>query len=230
MSVVFDTLSYMSELDSINLWVYKKLKPYLGKRILEAGCGNGNLTYYLQDRELIIALDNDDKMLNEFKVRFSRNHNLRVVKCDLEDPAVEGLVKYNIDTIICINTLEHLQNDLATLNNFNTILKEGNLILLVPTFQVLYSTLDKAAGHYRRYNLKAITDKVEKCNFIVTKKMYSNFFGILGWFLNGKILKKERLSRRLLWLFNFLMPILAIVEKWIGPPIGLSLTLICRKK
>ncbi len=230
MNVVFETLSYMSKLDRMNFWFYKKVRPYLGKRILEAGCGNGNFPSWILDQELVIALDNDEVMLNEMKTRFFECPSLKISKYDLADSKIKELAAHNIDTIICINTLEHINDDVAALRNFNSILNNGNLILIVPAFSFLFSSLDKAAGHYRRYSLKELTEKINKSGFAITKNMYANFFGIIGWFLNGKILKRERLSKVLLSFFDFLTPAFEVFEKLTGPPIGLSIILVCKKR
>ncbi|MDD5680401.1 MAG: class I SAM-dependent methyltransferase [Candidatus Omnitrophica bacterium] len=228
--VVFDTLTFMSRLEHLKSWFYKKIKPYLGNRILEAGCGTGNLTSYLLDKQLVVAVDNDSEMLDECRKRFSQGQNIRFTKYSLTDPSIIKLSENNLDTIVCINTLEHIEDDAAALKNFRSILvKGGTLILLVPAFQRLFCSLDKAAGHYRRYGMEEISEKAERCGFSVEKKMYFNFFGVIGWFFNGKILKKEKISTRLLWLFDLLVPLLDFFENLIGPPIGLSIILICRK-
>lgn len=229
MNVVLDTLSYMSKLDRINDLVYKKIKPYLGKRILEAGCGNGNLTSFLLDRDLVIAVDNDEAMLEEAKKRFSQYRNIKFGKYDLADSGIKEVTAYDIDTIICVNTLEHIRDDGMVLDNFNSILKNGNLIIIAPAFKFLFCPLDKAAGHFRRYNLKELSAKVERCGFTVSRNMYANFFGIMGWFFNGKLLRRERLSKGLLSLFNFFIPLFELFEETVYLPAGLSIILVCRK-
>lgn len=230
MSVIIDTLSYMSKLDRMNQLLYKKVEPYLGRRILEAGCGNGNLTSRLLDRELVLAVDNDEALLGELRKRFSQCSNLKVDKYDLADLEIRKFLTYGIDTIICCNTLEHIKDDDAALGNFNALLQQGNLIIIVPAFKFLYCSLDRGFGHYRRYALKALSERVQKLGFTVTKSMYANFFGIAGWLFNGKILRRERLSKGLLSLFNFLTPLFELFERLTGPPIGLSIILICSKK
>lgn len=229
--VVFDTLAFMSRLERMNAWFYKKVSPYIGNRILEAGCGNGNLTASLLRKEFVLAVDYDNDMLDECRSRFAKNTNVAFLRGDLTDKSITGLAKNNLDTVICINTLEHIEDDTGALKNLHDILSgQGTLILLVPAFQSLYCSLDKAAGHYRRYGLREISEKIEKCGFVIKKKMYFNFFGIMGWFLNGKILRKERISTGLLQLFDFLTPLLNILEDLMGPPVGLSIILICGKK
>ncbi|MFA5339148.1 MAG: class I SAM-dependent methyltransferase [Candidatus Omnitrophota bacterium] len=229
--VVFDTLTFMSRLERLKSWFYKKIEPYLGERILEAGCGTGNLTSYLSGKQLVLAVDNDSDMLDECRSRFSDNPNVKFLRYDLTDPSITKLSENNLDTVVCVNTLEHIKDDEAVLRNFNSVLSEGGtLILLVPAFQSLYCSLDRAAGHYRRYSLPEVSEKIEKCGFTVDKKMYFNFFGLIGWFFNGKVLKKEKISTRLLRMFNFLTPLLDFFENLIGPPIGLSIILVCRKR
>lgn len=229
MKVVIDTLSFMAKLDKMNTWFYARIKPYLGERILEAGCGNGNLISYLLDRELVVALDNDEAMLEEFNKRFSSYANVKVFKSDLEHLKVEEFIKLNLTSIVCINTLEHLKDETLALKSFNKIIRYGNLITLIPAIPWLYCPLDEAAGHYRRYKMNDIVEKLKNSGFDIIKKEYFNFFGIIGWVLNGKILRRKQLSQKLLGLFDLLTPFFNLVEKLIGPPIGLSMIVVCRK-
>jgi len=178
---------------------------------------------------MVVAVDNNPLMLDAFEKRYGSNERVRAIKASLDDLPKKDLLNLKLDTVICLNTLEHIKDDIEVLSNFNYILSKGHLILLVPVFQKLYCPLDKAAGHYRRYQLKEISEKVESCGFEIQKKMYFNLFGILGWIVNGKILKKERLSNKLLSLFNSFLPFFNFLEKLVGPPFGLSIILICRK-
>ena len=229
MSVVFNTLTHMSKLDRLNSWVYNEISPYIGNRVLEAGCGYLPYISHLVDKEVVAAVDNNPLMLDALKKRRGFNVNVRAIEASLDDLPKKDLLNLKLDTIICLNTLEHIKDDIEVLRNFNSILSKGHLVLLVPAFEKLYCSLDKAAGHYRRYQLKEISEKVESCGFEIQKKMYFNLFGILGWIVNGKILKKERLSNKLLSLFNSFLPFFNFLEKLVGPPFGLSIILICRK-
>jgi SAM-dependent methyltransferase len=219
----------MSKLDRLNSWVYNEITPYICNRVLEAVCGNGNLISHLADKEVVVAVDNNPLMLDAFEKRHGFNGKVRAIKASLDDLPKKDLLNLKLDTVICLNTLEHIKEDIEVLKNFNSILTKGHLIRLVQAFRKLYCPQDKAAGHYRRYQLKEISEKVESCGFEIQKKMYFNLFGILGWIVNGKILKKERLSNKLLSLFNSFLPFFNFLEKLVGPPFGLSIILICRK-
>jgi SAM-dependent methyltransferase len=230
MSIMLDTLNHMAKLDRINDLVFCKIRKSLGSRIVEAGCGNGNLTAQMLDKELVVAIDNDEAMLQTLRSRFGGNENVTISNVDLAGPDFRKFRSYKPDTILCMNTLEHIRDDKAVLDNFNAILDSGTLIIIVPAFQFLFSPIDKAAGHYRRYNMTELALKAEGAGFTVSRKMYANLFGIAGWLVNGKILRRDRLSKGLLSLFDFMIPFFEMVEGLTGPPVGLSIIMICEKK
>ncbi len=229
--MVRDSLNKLSRMNKLNQWLFKTIEPFIGNRILEAGCGNGNITSFLNDRELVIAVDNDMKMIEDITKRLSKYKNLKFMKFDITNDELVNSIKNNkIDTILCLNTLEHIENDIAVLNNFYHILEDkGKLVLLVPSIKYLYSSLDKIAGHFRRYSKKEIINKLRKSNFFILHINYFNIFGTLGWFFQGKILKRKELSYSLLNLFDNFVNIFIIFEKILRLPIGLSLIAVCQK-
>jgi 2-polyprenyl-3-methyl-5-hydroxy-6-metoxy-1,4-benzoquinol methylase len=231
MQVVRGTLRVMADLENTNAWFFDKIQPYLGDRVLEAGCGTGNMTAFLLRQGLVVAVDNDAQCLEEVKSRFGNHKNLQLLHTSLEDGLVGKAAQYGVNTVICVNTLEHIQDDERVLKNFHVLLPEhGRLILLVPTIKQLFGPLDREAGHYRRYARRELTEKLQKNGFDVLHTFYHNFFGILGWFVTGKVLRRGRLSPTSLVLFDRLVPFMQIVERVMGPPIGLSIVLVCRKK
>ena len=69
-------------------------------------------------------------------------------RCRPRGPRVE-----RIDTIVCLNVLEHIEDDRATLADFSRVLPPGgHLALLVPAMPALYGTLDEHLHHFRRYD------------------------------------------------------------------------------
>lgn len=229
--MVRDSLAKISRMHRLNKSLYKTIEPFLGKRILEAGCGNGNIASFLKNKELVVAVDNDEQMLSMFKERLSGNENFKIIKFDLANRQITSFLRdEKIDTVVCINTLEHIENDLVVLNNFYEILEEnGKLILLIPALKFLYSSLDEAAGHFRRYNKKEITYKLNKTNFSVEYTSHFNLFGIIGWFLQGKVFRKRELSGNMLNLFDSFTKAFILIEKIFKIPMGLSLLIICKK-
>ena len=56
---------------------------------------------------------------------------------------MEDLRGERLDSIVCLNVLEHIEDDRTTLQNFASVLSPGgHLVLLVPALEALYGTLD----------------------------------------------------------------------------------------
>ena len=135
----------------------------------------------------------------------------------------------SVDSILCSNVLEHIEDDHAALRNMHAALKpEGRLVLVVPAGRWLYGSLDKVLGHCRRYTESAITDQLRAEGFEVEKAFSMNKPGVLGWWLNGKVLRKKTLGKLQMKVFNTLVPVFKLVDPLL-PWTGLSLVVVARK-
>ena len=83
-----DILHALAAAPRFNRWMADTIAPYTGRRILEIGAGIGNLTRMLAPRRAAyVAGDIDGEHLARLKTRFQHRPNLRVVHCDLANPA-----------------------------------------------------------------------------------------------------------------------------------------------
>ena len=65
-----------------------------------------------------------------------------------------------MDSVICLNVLEHVEDDMLGLRNIHSVLKPGGrAIMLVPHGQEIFGTLDVALGHFRRYSHAELQDQ-----------------------------------------------------------------------
>jgi SAM-dependent methyltransferase len=130
-----------------------------------------------------------------------------------------------------LNVLEHIEADGRALRNMRELLSDGGkLVLLVPAGPYLFGTLDKAIGHYRRYDERGLRSLVANAGFRVDQVRPFNFFGIPGWFLASRVLKRRMPPRGLLGLFNLLAPMFILIEENLRPPLGQSLICIATKE
>ena len=213
-----------------NYWIYTTIASFVGKRILDVGCGLGNITQYLLDRESIVGIDILDSFVAEMGKRFSSYPNFKIIKGTITDKNVLRLKEMNFDTIICLNVLEHIENDRQALRNmFELLPHNGRLILLTPAIKFLYGTMDAADGHYRRYTKRELRVKLKNSGFIVKKQFYMNLLGILGWYLNGKILRKRFIPVKGYAVYDKFVWFLSKFERIFTPPIGLSIITGCIK-
>ena len=68
--------------------------------------------------------------------------------------------------------------------------KNGHLIILVPAHNELYSKLDKAVGHFKRYD-KKFFEKLNLKNNEIKKFIFLDSMGYLLYFLNKFFFKDE---------------------------------------
>ena len=231
MREAIENLNIMANATNYNRWLFNKIEPYLGKRILEVGCGIGNMTELLlagRNTKLVVGIDNSPECLDIINHRLSKYKQFQSFFHDLSSEEIISLKKYNFDTIVCINVLEHVKNDLKVLENIVKL--DGVLILLIPALQKLYGTIDIIDGHFRRYDKKDLEEKLMRSGWKIYKGSYLNLLGIPVWFLHGKILKKSiHPPKQISFLDKFIF-LEILLEKIVSLPIGLSLLYICRRK
>src|SRR5262249_23578776 len=136
-----------------NRWLVRQLTPYVGRRVLEAGAGIGNLSEFFLDRERLVCSDIEQFYIERLRQRFGHLSNLSFRDLDLSQMEnCSDLRQARLDTVICINVLEHIEDDAKVLRNFYQLLQPGgHALLLVPTDPRLYTGVDRALGHFRRY-------------------------------------------------------------------------------
>ncbi|HOE11672.1 MAG TPA: class I SAM-dependent methyltransferase [bacterium] len=214
----------------MNEWMWSRIEPWVGDRILEAGCGNGNITEFLLKREFVLSVDINPTNLQALQERFRDHENLSVLNLDLTDPALKDCAACRFDTVVCLNVLEHIERHETVLRSFHEILQpDGLLVLLVPAYPWLFGTLDSALGHVRRYGKSELKRLLEQAGFRITYHSYLNMMGILGWWLNGKLLKRNLLPSAQLDLYEGFVPVFRFLEQITGHCMGLSHIIIGAK-
>lgn len=224
------TLNQLAELDRYNHWIYEQIAGAIGPRVLEVGSGTGNITQFLcANGGQVVATDVVPSYRSGLQRMFAASANVQVGQFDLNAPAPAEFVAEPFDTVICLNVLEHIEDDLFALGQMRDTLKPGGkLVLLVPAHQLLYGEFDRAVGHFRRYERRELLDKLERAGFAVHKMKFFSLLATLPWLVNGRIFKRDYLPTGQANLANRLVPLLKL-EKLIGPPCGLSLIAIAQK-
>jgi hypothetical protein len=89
-----------------------------------------------------------------------------------------GIKQGTLPAIGLFDVVEHIADDLQFLKQVHSALADnGYVFITVPAFGFLWSNEDVDAGHYRRYDLKAIKRVLEKANFTIAYATY--IFSIL---------------------------------------------------
>jgi glycosyltransferase involved in cell wall biosynthesis len=213
----------------LNRWMAEAVEPHAGWRVLEIGAGIGNITQWLLPRDLYLASD-----INPHYLSYLRNFGLgkpylEIAKVDLDAAADFVPLAGRFDTVVCLNVLEHITDPLGGLRNIHGALAPGGkLLLYVPQGPGRFSSLDEVLGHRCRYTRETLSAELAASGFEIESMKDFNRFGVLGWWLNGKVLKRRHFSRMQLKIFDLLTPLLRRVDGWF-PWSGLGLMVVARK-
>ena len=220
-----------AESGAYNRWIVDELKPFVGRRVLDVGCGTGNILEFFLDRERAIGIDIGREFIDIARDRFGDRPGFSAEVVDIADPAaLEHLGVERIDTIICVNVLEHIEHDGAALRNMNRLLVPGGrVVLFVPALSFLHGTMDEVDGHYRRYTKRTLRAVLTDAGFGVEEAHYMNLPGSIAWFVDGKILRKRFVPASHDGFFQKIVPRIAAVERKVRPPFGLSLLMVGRR-
>lgn len=205
-------------------WQARAFFPYMGERILEIGSGIGQISRLLPKRGHLTVSDRDEAFLDELVVAFAGNELVTVARCDPENDAdFPPLAALEHDTVVCLNVLEKIEDDLAALRRMRSLLPVGGrLLLLTAQHPKLYGTLDEAAGHKRRYTRPELRGKLAEAGFAVQVCRGFNGFTPPGWWLKSVALKRRDYGRVSLKIFNTLVPLLGPLDR-INPLPGQSI-------
>jgi len=216
-------------------WTYEWIRPYLRGRILDVGGGTGNHLAFLQSAD-IVSIDLSSDAVVELRARHRERPNWRFEVGDIADPVlVVRLGRSSFDTVLSCNVFEHIPRDDLAFRHAAQLLKPGgHLVLLIPAHQRLYGSMDRLAGHFRRYSREDAARKLVGAGLERVALRYVNLVGALGWFVNNRLISHRELSsssiNRQIHVFDrVLIPLLRRLEGERPMPFGQSLVCVGRK-
>lgn len=215
-------------------WQLEQFTPYLGRRILEVGCGIGGIIEQLRPRELICGLDVDPDVLACAAARFADRPECRFKLLDLAgsaDSEVDELRQFRFDTIVCFNTLEHIVDERSVLERMREIVEpDGVVALLVPAHPSLFGNYDRLDGHVRRYSARHLRHTAEAAGFEVVRLRHFNAIGAIGWWIQYRLLNRRQHGPGHFRVMSRLVIMCRFAERIVPPPFGLSLVAVLRKQ
>jgi glycosyltransferase involved in cell wall biosynthesis len=225
------TLKTLQGFEAYTRWIFSRLRPHLGRRVMEIGSGIGNNVPHLSTSpgtEIILTEYRPD-YVESLRERFGRRPNVKILQYDATQAPPPQLTDCPPDSIVCLNVLEHIGQDrLALQNMFDLLQPEGRLILLVPAHQSLYCAIDRNLEHCRRYNHGQLSDLLGSAGFQIVEMFYFNPVGAIGWFVAGKILRSQSIRPHHIRIQRLLLPLAKAVDR-LGVPFGLSLVAVAQK-
>jgi len=210
-------------------WMADVVRPFVGQRVLEIGAGTGNMSVHLMPRKSYWATDVNSHYLDYLLTLRASRPYMRVTRTNAMER--ESYPRgQSFDTVVCLNVIEHVEDDLQALRNIRDALEDGGrAIILVPFGPGLYGTLDEVLGHFRRYTRERLVGVAEQAGFRVERVLKFNRPGVPAWWLNGRILNRRTFGLGQIRMLNLLTPLFRLTDSWLPLP-PLSIIAILRKE
>lgn len=228
-----ETLSVIEQADKFNEWMYRTIRPWCQGKILEIGSGIGNISqFFINENAEITLSDIRDNYCEILTKKFAQHHT-PVININLTDPEFDGKFAHlfgNFDAVFALNVVEHINDDSLALSNCYKLLRPGGrVVILVPAYQALYNSFDKALEHYRRYTKSTLSSVITGSDFRIIHRQYFNAAGIAGWFVSGYLQKNDTIPGGQMKLYNKLVPVFKLVDKCLFNQFGLSVIVVGEK-
>lgn len=211
--------------------ILRLFSPYLGDRILEVGAGSGNISQLILERQPshLYAVEPSDRMYELLRERLRGSLNASVHHSLLSDfMEVENTT--GVDSVVSVNVLEHVRDDVGELAKMHAVLRPGgHLCLWVPALPALNSRFDRSLGHFRRYRKRDLVKKLEQAGFDPVQLAYRDIVGMLAWFVVCRVLRQELSPGKVSMYDQLVMPVTGFCGRWLNPPIGKNLMAIARR-
>ena len=214
-----DNLDVMAHAKNYNQFllniVLKNTQPH--QLIVDFGAGNGTFAapiskVYDQAHCQIVCVETDPILCASLQ-----NQGLTVVS------NLEQLADSSVDYLYSLNVLEHIADDEAIAKLwFRKLRPNGQLLVFVPAFQFLFTSMDHHVGHHRRYTRASLAKVLQNAQFSMTDSRYVDSLGVLATLLY-KLLDQDngQVNVRMLQIYDqWVFPISRLLDKVTGPLIG----------
>jgi SAM-dependent methyltransferase len=191
-------------------------------RVLDFGAGAGQFAVPMAQLGFdVTALEPDERL----RARIA-SAGVRAVSGP--DDLPDGSLEY----VYTLNVLEHIEDDVGALRRLHAKLApRGLLLIYVPAFPLLYTSMDAKVGHVRRYTRGTLMTAVRGAGFQVERAVYVDSLGFLAT-LAFKVVgdRSGEINPRALKLYDrAVFPLSRIIDRAAQRCLGKNLLLIGRR-
>jgi 2-polyprenyl-3-methyl-5-hydroxy-6-metoxy-1,4-benzoquinol methylase len=211
--------------------LFELFRPYVGRRVLEVGCGIGTMSERLaRTADIVVGIEPNPSCAVQVREHMRGESRFQLRECLIEDCDPLELASHRFDTVFCVNVLEHIEDDGAALATFERVVQPGGHVLVwVPAVPAAYGPLDAELGHHRRYTKASLGRAFTRAGLEIVSLRYTNPIGLIGWMYNAHVGKSTTHSPLQIKLFETLVAPWALpLDRLIPPPLGLSLVAVGR--
>lgn len=219
-----DNLEVMQEAKNYNAYLLDLIEPHGSnpKLIVDFGAGSGTFALPMVSRGHSVTCVEPDTILSN---RLAKD-GVKVLS------SIEYFDDNSVDYLYSLNVLEHIENDDSICDLWYRKLRSGGTVLVyVPAFEILYTSMDKKVGHFRRYTKRSLEKRLFEAGFLINKSKYVDSLGYVATLLfkifdNGS----GDLNRRLLVFYDkWVFPLSRVLDLFLGRFFGKNVYVIAKK-
>lgn len=209
---------------------FSLIKKYIDGAVAEIGPGNGVASsMYLKKAKKITLYEPSINLYKKLEKKFKNNRKVVLKNSFFK------ISKKKYDTIIFLDVIEHIKDDVEVIKiALKNLKKGGKIIINVPAFNFLYSDFDRDIGHYKRYGNKEMEEIKKKINKNNAKYKFNFFYyDSIGFFLS--LINKFFVSnykknfKQKIYIWNKLIFLSIIIDKIFLHKLGKSMCCIIKK-
>ena len=204
----------------------KSIAKYVRGSVAEVGAGIGaNAPFLLNENVTKLTLIEPEEQL--FSLLSAREYSECVDKLHGTLRESRGV----FDTIVYIDVLEHIRDDLLeTSCVYEHLTKGGYFVILSPAWPFLYTPFDEAVGHYRRYTRSSLRQSVDS-RFETVSERYLDSVGLLASLANKLFLRASAPSETQIRAWdNLMVRASAVVDPFLFFSMGKTIVGIYKKR
>jgi SAM-dependent methyltransferase len=222
LEVMHEALKYNSFL--VSLILNRTQSP---QKMLDIGAGLGTLAEKIREAgHTVVCMEPDAQQAARLKAKGFEVHT-----------SLDDLPDESFDWIYAFNVLEHIADDRQALKAWSMKLKKhnrggGGMLIYVPAFEILFSSMDREVGHFRRYRKKDLTEKIRQAGLSpAANARYADSLGFWAALLYKLINKSGRINRKnLLFYDRYCFPLSRIGDRLLDKLFGKNVFVIAEKK
>ena len=225
----FYDLAALAEARRLADWMFSQFEASVRGAVAEVGPGLGTFSERILARgvDQLVLVEPAPVAAEHLRGRFGSDPRVTVSEQTL--PGASALTPARFDFVLAQNVLEHIEDDGdATAEIARSLRPGGRFGVLVPAHPRLYSALDGAYGHHRRYTRQRLRGILEGAGLEVLELHPFNLLGVAGWWAK-KVTRSTQLDTRSLRAYEALVRLWRPVEQRVQPPWGLSLVAVAER-